>query len=235
MVRCNPVDEPADFDQKVRRPGRAWLRKSRGRTARPPAYWRQCNAQLATAFEQRCAYTAMFLGAPGTVDHFVSIDEDRSLSYEWSNYRYASAWMNSRKQAVRSTEILDPFRIGDDWFELLLPSLQLRVSEKCPSRQRALAENTLKALGLRDDERVLRYRRQWLAEYECGDIDLDYLETKAPLLARAVRRWEEENGRPWGQPPPRPKRPRARKSRTTKTPARVKQSKKAGTRRGRSR
>lgn len=235
MVRCIPAAEPADFDQKVRGPGRAWLRKHRGSTTRPPPYWRQCNVQLATAFEERCAYTAMFLGAPGTADHFVSIDEDRNLAYEWSNYRYASGWINSRKQAVRSSEILDPFRVGEGWFELLLPSLQLRVSERCPSSQRALAENTLKVLGLRDDERVLRYRRQWLVEYECGDIDLDYLEKKAPLIAQAVRRWEEENGRRWGPPPPRPKPPRARKSPGAKTPVRVKQSKRAGPRRGRSR
>jgi len=233
VVRCIPAAEPADFEQEVRGPGRAWLRKHRGRTTRPPPYWRHCHAQLAAAFEERCAYTAMFLGAPGTTDHFVSIDENRALAYEWSNYRYASAWINSRKQALSSKELLDPFRVGDGWFELLLPSLQLRVSERCPSSQRALAENTLKVLGLRDDERVLRYRRQWLVEYECGDIDLDYLEKKAPLIARAVRRWEEENGRPWGQPPP--KRPRARKSPAAKTPTRVKPSSTAGTRRGRSR
>jgi hypothetical protein len=233
VVRCIPADEPADFDQKVRRPGRAWLRKHRGSTTRPPPYWRQCNAQLAAAFEERCAYTAMFLGAPGTADHFVSIDEDRALAYEWSNYRYASAWINSRKQALSAKALLDPFRVGEGWFELLLPSLQLRVSARCPSSQRALAENTLKVLGLRDDERVLRYRRQWLVEYEGGDIDLDYLEKKAPLIAQAVRQWEEENGRRWGQPPPKP--PRARKSPAAKTPARVKQTRKAGTRRGRSR
>ncbi len=153
----------------------------------------------------------MFLGAPGTVDHFVSIDEDRTLAYEWSNYRYASGWINSRKQALRSGEVLDPCQIGDDWFELLLPSLQLRVSARCPRGQRALAENTLKALGLRDDERVIRYRREWLVEYERGEIDLDYLARKAPLIARAVQQWEEANGYRWGQPPPKPKRPRARK------------------------
>ncbi|MFE8603666.1 hypothetical protein [Archangium violaceum] len=233
MVRCIPADEPADFDQKVRGPGRAWLRRHRGRTRRPPPYWRQCNAQLAAAFEERCAYTAMFLGSPGTADHFVSIDEDRALAYEWSNYRYASGWINSRKQAVRSSEILDPFRVGEGWFELLLPSLQLRVSERCPSRLRTLAENTLMVLGLRDDERVLRYRRQWLAEYESGDIDLDYLEKKAPLIAQAVRQWEEENGRRWGQPLPRP--PRVRKQPAAKAPTRRTPSKNAGTRRGRSR
>lgn len=153
----------------------------------------------------------MFLSAPGTVDHFVSIKENRGLAYEWSNYRYASGWINSRKQALRSGEVLDPFHVGDDWFELLLPSLQLRVSERCPPKQRALAENTLVALGLRDDERVLRYRREWLVEYERGEIDLDYLARKAPLLARAVQQWEAANGLRWGQPSPKPKRPRAKK------------------------
>lgn len=211
MVRCIPTEEPADFDQKVREPGRTWLRQHRGSKARPPPYWRRCNAQLAEAFEERCAYTAMFLSAPGTADHFLSLEENRDLAYEWSNYRYAAGWINSRKQALSSKNLLDPFAVGEGWFELLLPSLQLRVSERCPPEHRALAENTLVALGLRDDERVVRYRRQWLVEYELGEIELDYLEKKAPLLAQAVQRWEEEQGRRWGQPPPRPKPSRARK------------------------
>jgi hypothetical protein len=235
VVRCTPAAEPADFDKQVRKPGRAWLREHRGSTRRPPAYWRRCHAQLAAAFEERCAYTAMFLGAPGTADHFVSIEENRNLAYEWSNYRYAAGWINSRKQSLRSEDLLDPFHVGNGWFELLLPSLQLQVSARCPTQRRTLAENTLKALGLRDDERVLRYRRQWLAEYESGEIDLDYLAKKAPLIAEAVHRWEQQNGRRWGEPPPRTKSPRARQSPSAKKSTRGARSKRVGTRRGRSR
>ncbi|MCY1017767.1 hypothetical protein [Pyxidicoccus sp. MSG2] len=197
MVRCIPADEPADFDAQVRRPGARWLRENPRHPGRPPALWRAFNAELAEAFEQRCAYTAMFLGAPGTADHFVSLEEDRGQTYEWSNLRYSAAWLNSRKQALKSSQLLDPFEVRQGWFELLLPSLQLQVSSLCPPKHRKRAEDTLRLLGLDHDERVVRYRRQWLREYEQGEISLRYLERKAPLVAQAVRRWEEETGRPW--------------------------------------
>ncbi|WP_216622815.1 hypothetical protein [Corallococcus exercitus] len=173
------------------------MRRNSKVPGRPPAYWRHCNAQLAEAFFERCAYTAMYLGSPGTVDHFVSVDEDRRLAYEWTNFRYAASWLNSRKQALVSTRLLDPFAIKDGWFALLLPSLQLQVTERCPPRLRKRAAETLRLLGLDHDERVVRYRRQWLKEYEQRRVTLDYLEDKAPLVARAVRAWESREGRQW--------------------------------------
>ncbi|NRD62219.1 hypothetical protein HRD49_10720 [Corallococcus exiguus] len=181
----------------MRAPGRRWLRGNPTALSRPPAYWRRCNAQLAAAFFERCAYTAMYLGAPGTVDHFISIDEDRRLAYEWTNFRYSAGWLNSRKQALVSERLMDPFEIEDGWFVLLLPSLQLQVTERCPPQLRERAAKTLRLLGLDHDERVVRYRRQWLEEYERRRVTLDYLEDKAPLVARAVREWESREGRQW--------------------------------------
>ncbi|MBN9681796.1 MULTISPECIES: hypothetical protein [unclassified Corallococcus] len=181
----------------MRAPGRRWLQGNPKSLRRPPAYWRRCNDQLAEAFFERCAYTAMYLGAPGTVDHFISLDEDRRLAYEWTNFRYSAGWLNSRKQALVSARLLDPFEVEDGWFALLLPSLQLQVTERCPPRLRERAAETLRLLGLDHDERVVRYRRQWLEEYEQRRVTLDYLEDKAPLVARAVRDWESREGRQW--------------------------------------
>lgn len=52
----------------------------------------------------RCGYSAMFEPV-GTVDHFVSVDEDMQLAYDWGNYRYASGWINSSKQMQRGSSI----------------------------------------------------------------------------------------------------------------------------------
>ncbi|MGE6762786.1 hypothetical protein ACQKGO_32545 [Corallococcus interemptor] len=181
----------------MRVPGRRWLQGNAKSLSRPPAYWRRCNDQLAAAFLERCAYTAMYLGAPGTVDHFISLEEDRRLAYEWTNFRYSAGWLNSRKQALVSARLMDPFEVEDGWFALLLPSLQLQVTERCPPKLRERAAETLRLLGLDHDERVVRYRRQWLEEYERRRVTLDYLEDKAPLVARAVRDWESREGRQW--------------------------------------
>ena len=111
----------------------------------------------------------------GTVDHFVSCHEDRSRAYEWENYRYCAAWI-----------LLDPFDIEDGWFELHLPSLQLRVSETIPEELRDRAEHVLVRLHLRDDERVVRQRSEWYRMYQSGELSRDGLEGKAPLIAAAI-------------------------------------------------
>ena len=83
-------------------------------------------------------------------------------------------------------ELLEPFEIEDGWFERLLPSLQLRVSEAVPDELRERAEHMLDRLHLRDDERVVRQRREWYRMYQSRELSLDGLAKKAPLIAAAV-------------------------------------------------
>jgi len=122
------------------------------------------------------------------VDHFVSWREDPSRAYDWSNYRFASARINSSKGNVPSSAILDPFEVEDGWFEILLPSLQLVVSSTIPDRYRERAEFLLERLRLRDDESILRPRREWYRMYQDGELTFAGLEEKAPLIAKAVER-----------------------------------------------
>jgi len=49
----------------------------------------------------------------------------------------------------------------------------------------------LERLRLRDDERVLRQRQQWYQLYLDGDLTLQGLEKKAPLIARAVKKQQQ--------------------------------------------
>ncbi|PCC75743.1 hypothetical protein SAMN02745121_00284 [Nannocystis exedens] len=186
MIRCERTEEPPNFDAEVRRPGNGWLEKNPHKR-RPRDFWVVITSALAAAFKQRCAYSAIAI-YDGQVDHFVSCHEDRSLAYEWSNYRYCSPSINSRKNRVRASELLDPCMIEDDWFELILPSLQLRVTERCPAEQRERANNAIARLGLRDGEPVIRYHRAWLEHYERNPSILDVLDEVDPLLARAIRK-----------------------------------------------
>lgn len=124
----------------------------------------------------------------GTVDHFVSWHEDPNLAYEWSNYRYASGWINSSKQNLTSAQLLDPFDVGEDWFEILLPSLQLVATKTIPTKYRKRAQTMLTRLGLRDDERILRQRREWYRLYQEKKLTLDGLRELAPLIATAVEK-----------------------------------------------
>jgi hypothetical protein len=179
--------EPEDFEEKCRKPGEAWLAKN-PRAKRPKDYWSPFKPQLADAFRQLCGYAAMYEPV-GTVDHYKScgLDNNKELIYEWSNYRFASAWINSSKKTADG-EVLDPFEVQDGWFEILLPSLQLVVSQRVPEEFREKARHTLRRLHLQDDERVIRQRRVWLQMHEEGKLSLGGLRTMAPLIAAAVER-----------------------------------------------
>jgi hypothetical protein len=186
MMHFAPVPEPPDFDARARRPGNLWLTNSANDAKRPKDLWSPFKSQLADGFHKLCGYSAMF-DLTGTVDHYLSCENHRSLAYEWSNYRFCSGWINSSKKAI-DDQVLDPFQVQDDWFEILLPSLQLVLTATVPPSERDRAEFTLRRLGLKDDERILRQRREWYKLYQEGKLNLEGLEHCAPLIARAVRK-----------------------------------------------
>ncbi len=183
MIPVTPVKEPADFETKCGKPGREWLAKHPS-AERPRDYWTQFRHQLADGFLNLCGYGAMWSSA-GTVDHYLSWKKHPELTYAWENYRFVEGWLNQSKQTA-DERVLDPYEVGESWFEVLLPSLQLVVTENIPAEHRARAEHTLLRLHLRDDERILRQRRAWLRLYEEAEISLDGLAKVAPLIAAAV-------------------------------------------------
>lgn len=121
----------------------------------------------------------------GTVDHYQSCGNHPHLAYEWSNYRYLSGWINSSK-GTQDEKVLDPFQVRDGWFEILLPSLQLVLTDAVPQEELYRARFTLERLHLQDDERIIRQRQQWYQTYRDGKLSLEGLANFAPLIARAV-------------------------------------------------
>jgi len=187
MMRFARVAKPGGFVEAEAR-GARWL-ADHPEAKRAYPYWSPFRSELAGGFGQLCAYGAMYEPV-GTVDHFVSRNEDRAKSYDWDNYRFASQWINSSKQSLRSGEVLDPFDVDDAWFEILLPSLQLVATDAVPEAERERVEQMLIRLHLRDDERILRQRREWYRMYQDHELTLAGLRKKAPLIARAVDRHE---------------------------------------------
>ena len=114
----------------------------------------------------------------GTIDHYLSYKNHRALTYEWSNYRYASAAMNASKKTADDA-VLDPYEIEAGWFEILLPSLQMRVTDQVPEQHRARAHYTLQRLKLRDGERVIGWRKAWYDLYLEGKMTLEGLQRRA--------------------------------------------------------
>jgi hypothetical protein len=176
--------EPATFDAQCRQKGLAWLSKNPD-AVRIKDYWSGHRSDLARAAKHLCAYGAMF-EPNGTVDHFVPSSRSSAMAYEWRNFRFATGILNSKKSDA--LDLLDPFEVKDGWFELLLPSLQLTITDQVPPRLRAKAQQTLRILGLQDHETLIRQRYIWYEQFATGKISVDALESFAPLLARAIRK-----------------------------------------------
>lgn len=187
MIPVIPPPEPAEFDERCRKRGNGWLARNVDAHPHQQALWRAFLPELREGFGGRCGFSAMFVPR-GTVDHWISVDSDRSLAYEWSNYRFVDGAVNSAKKPSWEGKLLDPFEVQDDWFEILLPSLQLVICADLDPATRERAEFTLEKLHLRDGEDVIRQRREWLHMYELGELKLPGLFKVAPLVARAVAR-----------------------------------------------
>lgn len=186
MIPVAKVKKPKDFDTRVKVPGDKWIKANPG-AARPNPLWTPYTSTLADGFSKRCGYAAMHDPTGGTVDHYLSFKNHPNLAYDWGNYRFASGTLNSSKRNADDT-VLDPFEVGENWFEIELPSLQMRVTDAVPQAYRAKAEYTLKRLKLRDGERVIRWRQSWYELYLSKELTLDGLRKMAPLIAAAVEK-----------------------------------------------
>lgn len=185
MIRVPPRPPPEDFDARVRQPGLKWLASHP--TGTPKNYWLRCKAALSEAFDHRCAYLAIRVH-DGEVDHFISCKEDRSRAYDWANYRYCEPRINKRKGGLPAATLLDPFEVEDGWFELDDPNLFVRVTDRCPPELRQRAQDTLRRLGLEDDDKVIDSRRYLVTAFESGHVSMVHIEREDPLLARMLRR-----------------------------------------------
>lgn len=90
--------------------------------------------------------------------------------------------------------MLDPFEVQDDWFEVDIPSLVLRMTDAIPPALRNKAKFTLdrKGLDLQQGRASIRLRREWYELHRSGALMLEGLQRCAPLVARAVEKWTQE-------------------------------------------
>lgn len=186
----NPIKEPPHFKTNCRDPGAAWLAANPKKDCHKATYlWSPFRPALRSGFSQRCGYLAIKLPVGGVVDHYVSCKEDRSRAFEWANYRYASETVNSRKQALdqRKIRVLDPFAVEKGWFQVLLPSFELVLTDAVDAGSQQLARDTLKDLGLGTGHEAIEARWSvYESHWNNGAINMDGLRRDAPLIADAV-------------------------------------------------
>jgi hypothetical protein len=181
--------EYPQFDVQVRQPGAAFLRVCPTPTSeqfRQKNFWSRAAKELHAAYDGICAYTATYLPHQGSVDHFAPKTVSPDLAYEWSNFRLASGRVNSTKG--NQTNILDPFAIGNGWFQLDIPSCLLKARDDLAKDVKAQINTTINSLRLNADDYYVQERCNILIELAMGEISLNFMKRRYPFLAQEVER-----------------------------------------------
>ena len=151
-----------------------------------PPYWTEALDDLMTAYDCICAYSCFRIHpitGSRSVDHMVAKSRAWNRVYEWTNYRLACARLNSRKSDF--SDVLDPFKISDGWFELELVGFQVVPGKQLDDPRRTSVQNTIDRLGLND---FRRDRERDAENYWNGEVSLRVLTEESPFVARELRR-----------------------------------------------
>ena len=187
MIPVAQQPEPSNFDQKVRKPGLAWIdEKGFDPTKRVPKktkiepFWRQSIEDLHSAYSGICAYLCVFieLAAPPTVDHFVPKSERLDLAYEWGNYRLAFSTLNSKKGVFQ--DVLDPFTLSPNTFELNLFDGSISSAKHLGIAETSSAQMTI----IRLDLDAPKWRKMRLRHWQIyiRNRDGEFLQTHSPFV-----------------------------------------------------
>jgi hypothetical protein len=139
------------------------------------------------AYGRICAYSCFRIHpvtGSRSVDHIAPKPRAWDQVYEWSNYRLASSLLNARKQNF--SDVLDPFLVGDDWFELELVGFQVKPAQQLDAEIRPRALATIDRLGLNDFE--FRSSRERDAQCYWDGIPFHILAEESPFVARELKR-----------------------------------------------
>ena len=152
-----------------------------------PPFWREATHDLLTAYHCVCAYACLYIypiTGSATVDHWAPKSKAWDRVYEWSNYRLACSFINAKKGDF--SDVIDPTAIDDGIFALDLIAMVAIPGPKAGSRRVAVQE-TIQRLGL-DGSRYTKELDGYYEAYSNGEVSFEYLEKRAPFLARELQR-----------------------------------------------
>lgn len=192
MIHIDQVEEPENFNSRVRLRGRRFLRTNPHPTSsqwRNHRYWAEVAPALHDAYGGICAYSCHWIpydtGAD-TVEHFRPKDIYPRKAYEWKNYRLVCATLNGRKGVYE--DVLDPFVVRNGWFVIDFPSLLVKPDRALELTDSHSVQTTISRLGLNDEGTCLKSRVKWLREYCLNDISLSHLRRHAPFIVAELER-----------------------------------------------
>jgi uncharacterized protein (TIGR02646 family) len=191
LIPISLQPEPHDFPARVREPGQRFL----ATTPRPTSkqwknkeYWQDVIDDLYESYDGICAYSGEWIpcttGDP-TVDHYIPKSVNPQQAYEWDNFRLACLRFNRWKREFQ--DVVDPFTVAENSFQLLFPSLQVVPNPDLLNMDKERVVATIKRLRL-NNGLCIKARRRWVIPLSQGKITFEFVKEKAPFLAHEMER-----------------------------------------------
>ncbi len=197
MIPVQAQDEPRGFDERVRKPGQAFLnalgRKPTYKDYRKNWYWNRITPELHQAYGGICAYSANWIPLgpqQASIDHFIPRHSSPELAYEWNNYRLATDKLGNYKG--KSLDVIDPFFIKTDWFVLDFSTFQVKPHSNLPAYLLNRIKKTIEILRLNKDNNLVDTRIGVLESYAKEEYPLSFLERRYPFIAYELKRQKME-------------------------------------------
>lgn len=190
MIHIDIQPEPKSFNEEVRQPGKAFLKKCphpSGDDWKRNRYWNRCSDELYTAYGGICAYTGQWFSksvSTVSVDHFLPKSRYPDQAYEWKNYRLTYQMMNSFKGDKIT---LDPFKLRNGDIVLDIPSCLVKPSSATTAEFKKTAWFTINTLHLNHEIQVA-HRFEVISNYAAGYVSKRFLEQKYPFIAMEMER-----------------------------------------------
>lgn len=195
MIPVALQPEPGDFDEKVRKPGYAWLEQHKIARDQPPPdpsalpnYWTASNRQLWEAYSGVCAYLAIFFewstGATST-DHFIAKSRNAGNAYEWGNYRLSCLDANRKKN--RFDDVLDPVGLAPNTFIINFASGEILPNPSLDADTLTAARKTIQRLKL-DSPENNAMRARHFQNYISSDWSLPLVGRMSPFVCAEIIR-----------------------------------------------
>lgn len=191
MISVQLQQEPPEFSQRVRIPGKRFLSENSSPTSRQwrnREYWQRVLPNMRKAYKGICAYSASWIPhstGNHSIDHFIPKSRQPELAYEWDNYRYSSARFNSRKG---THSVVDPFKLLPNSFVLDFRSFFIKPNPKLPLEEQQPLRETVKRLKLNDDEDLILERQACCSHYFKNEISFKHLQKRYPFIAFELER-----------------------------------------------
>jgi hypothetical protein len=108
-----------------------------------------------------------------------------TLAYEWANYRFSQARINSNKG--NSTDVLDPFHVTAGSFVLDIATFFVKPGTELDANAAVEVDRTIRILQL-NSTALVKLRYTVLKEYSDGHRDFSFLQRRYPFIAAELRR-----------------------------------------------